>query len=111
MADEADRIRSETSRAFASGAIFTASDDDLVRYLRGICTGAIPNDYVRHAEIVRGITINHIQMGRVIRELETTMRHLSAASDKTQTRITILTVVAVIVGIVQAVAAIISIVR
>lgn len=109
MADDSDKIRSETSRAFASGTIFTASDEELARYLRGICTGAIPNDYIRHAEIVRGITINHIQMSRVIRELETTMQRLSAANDKTQTRITILTVVAVIVGVVQAVAAVISI--
>src|SRR2546423_5585194 len=111
MAEEADKIRGETTRAFARGTIFTASDEDLARYLRGICTGAIPNDYIRHAEIVRGITINHIQMSRVILELETTMRHLSAANDKTQSRITTLTIVAVIVGIVQAVAAVISMLR
>jgi hypothetical protein len=111
MADDWDKVRGETSRAFASGSVFTAPPEDLARYLQNICTGAIPNEGIRHAEIVRGITINNIQMSRVIRELEVTMQRLSAANDRTQTRITILTVVAVIVGVVQAVAAVLSILR
>ena len=66
---------------------------------------------VHPREIVRGITINHIQMARTIRHLEETIERLDADNRRTQRLVIILAVVAVVVGIIQAVAAIIPLAR
>ncbi len=53
-------------------------------------------------EIVRGITINHIQSARVVRKLEDTMKHLDAQNSKTQRLVVVtLAYVAIAVGFLQ----------
>jgi truncated hemoglobin YjbI len=79
--------------------------------LRHLCTENVPNETVRHRELLRGMTINHIQMSRVIKDLKDTMQKLNTANERTQRFLLVLTVVAVIVGSIQAFAAVMSIVR
>ncbi len=56
--------------AFATGSVFGAGEPELLEYLQTLSTGHIPNDAVRHREIIRGLTINHIQMRRLIDRLD-----------------------------------------
>lgn len=103
--------RSEMDQMFDGGDISKATPEQLERFLRVCCTGNIPNETVHPREIVRGLTINHVQMARTILRLEETMHRLNAANDQTQRLVVRLTWVAIIVGVVQAVAGVISIFR
>jgi len=73
--------------------------------------GTSRNEMVRHREIIRGITINHIQMARTIRKLEDTMRKLNAGNEQTQRLVIRLTWIAIAVGIIQAAAGVIALLR
>lgn len=97
--------RGEVDKAFRDWTLSDASDEQLVEMLRHLCSDAIPNDYIRHRELLRGITINHIQMARVIRDLKATMHELNTVNEKTQQFLLILTVVAVVVGALQVILA------
>ena len=102
MSDDWLRIHGEADRAFGQGTVCEASEEQLQRYLQNICTGAIPNDTIRHREIVRGITINHIQTARVIKELGATIARLNAQNARTERWIVVLAIaslVATLVGI------------
>lgn len=101
----------ELNAAFERGCVLDASEQQLREWLQILCTGCVPNEKIRHRDITRGLTINHIQMARTIRGLEETMRQLNLANARTQQRISLLTVVAVLVGTVQAIAAVILLVR
>jgi hypothetical protein len=79
--------------------------------LRHLCTGAVFNDYIRHRELLRGITINHIQMARTIRDLEKSLHRLNSANERTQRLVIVLAIIAVVVGTIQAVAAVIALAR
>ena len=111
MADDWLKTHCEVDRAFDLNQVGEATDQDLQRWLQKLCTGNVPNETIRHREIVRGLTINHLQMSRTIRNLEGTMLRLNAANDKTQHFIVRLTWIAVCVGVVQAIAAVITIMR
>ena len=97
--------RGEVDKAFRDWTLPNANDEQLVEMLRHLCSDAIPNDYIRHRELLRGITINHIQMARVIHELKTSMHELNTANERTQRFLLILTVVAVAVGALQVILA------
>lgn len=103
------RGHDDLNRAFDSGTIFSASPQDMERFLCALGTLNIQNDPVRTKAVVRALTINHVQMARTIKELEDTMHRLNAANEKIQSKITILTIVAVIVGVVQAIASVMAI--
>lgn len=111
MTDDWIHVHSEMDLAFRNGKVSSADEEQLQKRLQNLCTGNVPNGTVRHREIIRGLTINHIQMARTIRALEDTMQRLNSANDKTQSLITKLTWVAVVVGGIQAVAAVISLFR
>jgi hypothetical protein len=111
MSDDWIKIHSEIDKAFESGSIQNATEEQLQRWLQNLSTGNVPNESIRHRETIRGITINHIQMARTIQQLETTIRRLNTSNDKTQRLIIRLTWVAVIVGVFQAIAAAISLFR
>ena len=96
----------DLNRVFDDGTIFTASREDLERYLCALGTINILSDPVRAKAVVRALTINHVQMARAINGLEQTTRELSADSKRMQRLIMCLTVVGVVAGIVQAVAAV-----
>lgn len=108
MTDEWIKIHSEMDLAFQHNKVTEAKEENLQRWLQNLCTGNVPNETVRHREIIRGLTINHIQMTRTIQSLEDTMRRLNAANERTQQLVLRLTWVAVVVGVIQAVAAVIS---
>jgi hypothetical protein len=79
--------------------------------LRYLCTENVPNETVRHRELLRGIAIYHIQMSRVINDLKGTMQKLNASNERTQRFLLFLTIVAVIVGAIQAFTAVVSLMR
>lgn len=77
MASDEIKLRDEISAQFAKGGVLTASDEKLQEYLMSLSSGHVENDMVRHREIIRALTINHIQMKRHI-------DNLNAQSNKTQ---------------------------
>ena len=99
MANEWIERASEMDLAFRQNTVWTASDEKLVEYLQTLSTGYVSNDEVRHREIIRGITINHIQMARIIKRLDEDNQKLSRL-------VVILTIIATLSGIVQVVVAI-----
>lgn len=56
----------DLNQEFDSDRVLTASEPDLLIMLKQICSEPVHNDLVRHREIVRGLTINHILMKRHI---------------------------------------------
>jgi hypothetical protein len=63
------RLRTEMHAAFESSEIFSATEETLQKYLASLCTERVPNEEVRHREIIKALTINHIQMQRHIDKL------------------------------------------
>lgn len=55
--------------AFKTGLPAKASSGQLQKWLMDLCSGYVLNDNVRHREIIRGITINHIILQRHIDRL------------------------------------------
>ena len=84
-------MRGEMDKVFEYGDISEATPEQLQQFLRVCCTGNIPNDTVHPREIVRGITINHVQMARTITKLEETIATLNRENDKVATRVLWLT--------------------
>jgi hypothetical protein len=111
MSNDPIKIQSEMNFAFMDGKVANATEEDLQRWLQALCTWNVPNEGVRHREIIRALTINHIQMARTIRSLEETMRRLNAANVRTQRLLVRLTWMAVLVAVIQAAAAVISLTR
>jgi len=105
MSDDWTKVHCELDTAFDRNGVGCADEATLQRWLQNLCTGNAPNETIRHREIIRGLTINHIQMARTIRELENTMRRLNASNDKTQQLIVRLTWLAVIVSAAQVIIA------
>lgn len=56
----------ELYRAFQDGSVFTADDAALNRYLSYLSSNSVPNDTVRHREVIRGLTINTIKTFRFV---------------------------------------------
>lgn len=66
MASDQIKLQDEISAQFEKSGVLTASDEKLQEYLMSLSSGHVPNDMVRHREIIRGMTINYIQMKRHI---------------------------------------------
>jgi len=77
---------------FEDGDVFGASDAELDNALKELSTGYVPNDMVRHREIIRGITINTIKSQRHIDRIE-------ARNQKLTYIIIVLTSVSIILSI------------
>lgn len=58
------------NHVFSSGEVFSASDEDLDRYLRHLASGFVPNEMVRHRELNRCQIINTIKTFRLIDNLD-----------------------------------------
>ena len=58
------------SKAFENETVWDASPEELKSHLRTLHTHNIPNETVRHRAIIQALTINHIQMARLIASLE-----------------------------------------
>ncbi len=111
MSDDWTKVHCEMDSAFQRSEVRDATPDQWEQWLQNLCTGNIPNEAIRHREIVRGITINHLQMAKMICELQDTIQRLNAANNTTQQLVVRLTWIAVVVGTIQAIAAVIPLVR
>ena len=69
MANDRIKLQDEISAQFENGGVMAASDEKLQEYIMSLSSGHVPNDMVRHREIIRALTINHIQMKRHIDSL------------------------------------------
>lgn len=56
--------RTEIQTAFENGSVFDADEKTLLTYLKSLCSLDVPNESVRHRELLRGITIHYIQTAR-----------------------------------------------
>lgn len=68
MSDLSDT--SEMQSAFENDAIWNAKNEDLKKYLRVLNSNKVTNPNVQHRTVIQALTINHIQMSRLIAELE-----------------------------------------
>lgn len=80
--------------AFRDGKIEEQSDDTLSSFLIALSNEVILNENVRHRDIIRGVTINHLLMKRHI-------DRLNRQNSRTQKLVISLTIAALIVGIPQ----------
>jgi hypothetical protein len=71
MSVERDRLAEaeETNKAFGDESAFEASEQELRLYLKVLCRESVPNEWLRHREVIRGITINNLMMAHVLRRL------------------------------------------
>ncbi len=67
---ERAKRRDEIMTAFEDGSVFDADEQTLLSYLKSLCSDHVPNEFVRHRELLRGITIHYIQTTRLISLLE-----------------------------------------
>ena len=61
---------SDMDLAFRHATVFNANPEALERYLHLLCERPILSEKLHHREIIRGITINHIQMKNMIARLD-----------------------------------------
>ena len=78
-----------------------SSDEDLERFITGMCILTINNCRVRERYLMRGITINHVQAARRIQRL-----HDDNAN--TQRLVIILAIIAILVGGLQVIVGILG---
>ena len=98
------KLRSDIMTAFEEGSVFGADEQTLQTYLKSLCTEDVPNEGVRHRELLRGFTINYIQIARLIALLE-------ARNNKTQFWFMILAIGSIVVGAVGAIAQVVGVMR
>lgn len=79
---------------FDQRKVFEATDDNLDQALFELSTGYVPNDMVKHREIIRAITINSIKNQRHIDRIE-------RRNEKLTYLIILLTVVSIILSVIQ----------
>jgi hypothetical protein len=75
--------------AFRDGTVEVQDSQTLGKFLLALANQVLPNEFVRHRDIIRGFTINHILL----------QRHI-AALDKKNARMTALVVVLAIASLV-----------
>ena len=80
--------------AFADGTVEKASSDELRAYLVTISNQVVNNDSVKHREIIRGLTLNHILLQRHISDLD-------SKNSRLQKIVLLLTVVSTIAAAAQ----------
>jgi hypothetical protein len=88
-----------TNNSFQSGDIQQCDNDTLQKHLLLLCSRHENNESIRHRDIIRGITINHIILQRHI-------DGLNKQNEKTQRRVVALTIAALIAAAAQAITAI-----
>jgi hypothetical protein len=88
------QMNDELTRVFNDGSVFNASDDDLNKYLKHLCSGHVPNEMVRHREMNRCQVINTVKTFRFINSVERSNKIFTVI-------IIILTVVTVILSYVS----------
>ena len=94
--------RERLHKRIKDGDIFSFTEDELKEALRIINAVAPDKSRIQIRDIVRSVTMNHIQMARVISDLRATIMQLDKENGKVASKVVILTVVAVICGLIQA---------
>lgn len=106
------RTHQELNRAFMAGEIFEAAPEKHVAYLKhlGVLFSDlhISDERVAQVNVARTLTINHIQMARVIGKLEKTIERLNAENGEVSRNVLILTWVTVLIGAIQVIAAVLN---
>lgn len=69
-ADPVKIIRDEINHDLDEHGFEQTSDEDLKRYLIAMCKVAVNDDSVRQRYLLRGFTINHLQIARLIKSLD-----------------------------------------
>jgi hypothetical protein len=73
MRDKEEIVRTNLQvtmdNAFETGDILKTPEETLQKYLWLLCTQGVDNERVRHREVIRALTINHIQMQKHIDKL------------------------------------------
>lgn len=77
---------------FSQGAVFEASDEELMHALEELSNGHVANDMVRHREVIRGITINAMLNQHHIDKIESRNTRLTRL-------IVILTIVSILLSV------------
>ncbi len=67
---ETAKLSDELTKVFNDGSVFSASDKDLNKYLKHLCSGHVPNEMVRHREMNRCQVINTVKTFRFINSVE-----------------------------------------
>ncbi|TLX20682.1 hypothetical protein [Thermomonas fusca] len=80
--------------AFREGTVSGKSPEELRAYLLALANQPIPNDSVRHRDIIRGLTVNHLLLQHHIDSL-------NRQNSKTQRWVIVLAVAALLSSIVQ----------
>lgn len=93
---EKPSVEDELNHVFGNGKVFSASDEDLNRYLRYLASGHVRNEMVRHREMNRCQIINTIKTFRLIDKLDKKNDELQK-TNKALTYIVIILAVASIV--------------
>lgn len=70
-------INDELDQRFRDGTIFAASESDLKRYLTDLGSGNVPNETVRHRQVIRAQVIETVRMFRHLERLDASNRRLS----------------------------------
>lgn len=60
----------DANTAFRTGSVITDDKEKLLEYLSGLSNQSNTNDGVKHRDIIRGITINHLLLQKYIDSLE-----------------------------------------
>jgi hypothetical protein len=50
----------EVDKKFRDWTVANSNDAELLEMLRHLCSEGVPDENIRHRELLRGITINHI---------------------------------------------------
>ncbi|OJV17710.1 MAG: hypothetical protein BGO12_13025 [Verrucomicrobia bacterium 61-8] len=78
--------------AFETNTVWNADASTLQEYLRQLNSDKIINSYVQHRAVVRALTINHIQLTRLIHDLD-------KRNNKTQLWFMILAIGSLLIGL------------
>ena len=90
----AEHLYQPVEDAFRDGKINEQSNENLSSFLIALSNEYLPNENVRHRDIIRGLTINHILLQRHI-------EGLNKQNSKTQRWVMALAVAALISSVVQ----------
>ena len=102
MTPESIRIHDELNAKFSDGSVFEASEEDLKRYLKGLCTTAVVNERIRHQEINRCQVIGTIRMFRFLDALEQNNRQFVGAIERSNRKLTGLVVFLTLLAVLMA---------
>jgi hypothetical protein len=70
MIDNSIKARDAVNDAFRARRHETATEQELRDWLAVLCTETAGNDWLYPRDVIRGLTINHIQTGRFLEHLD-----------------------------------------